>query len=142
MANLIDDMKICNKCNQKKHIDCFSRHSPKREQKRNYCKQCAVLTTKKYEQNHPDRELNYRLNKKYLISKQQYDHILNNQNGKCAICNREFSDAKNRRLCIDHNHLTSKIRGLLCFNCNTALGKVSDDINILKNMIKYLETTL
>jgi len=40
---------------------------------------------------------------------------------------------------VDHDHVTNKVRGLLCHHCNTALGKFKDDINIMKQAIKYLE---
>ena len=43
-----------------------------------------------------------------------------------------------RRLAVDHNHTTGKVRGLLCSNCNTLLGKAKDNVNILQAAIDYL----
>ena len=61
------------------------------------------------------------------------------QKGICAICG-ELPHGENRVLHIDHDHLTGKIRGLLCMSCNRALGWFRDDTVILKKAIEYLKT--
>jgi hypothetical protein len=43
-----------------------------------------------------------------------------------------------KHLCLDHDHATGKFRGILCFHCNTVLGKVKDSTETLQNMISYL----
>lgn len=55
----------------------------------------------------------------------------------CNICNNEFKSDKYKR--IDHNHITGKVRGLLCPKCNFLLGMCNDDIKILKSAISYLK---
>lgn len=72
------------------------------------------------------------------MSLEEYEYMFNSQNGKCAICNSFETHDKHGVLAVDHDHKTGKIRGLLCFKCNTALGSVDDNIEILKNMINYL----
>lgn len=62
--------------------------------------------------------------------------MLVEQNYKCAICNEDFK--KNEKICIDHNHETDKVRGLLCGKCNTGLGLFNDDKEILINAAIYL----
>ncbi len=57
---------------------------------------------------------------RYGITIQDYDTMLENQGGKCAICRRERLGK--RKLCVDHDHATGKVRGLLCTVCNSALG--------------------
>jgi len=54
----------------------------------------------------------------------------------CEICGNKSTRTY---LAVDHDHKTGKIRGMLCDHCNTALGKFKDDINIMKQAIKYLE---
>jgi phage FluMu protein Com len=62
------------------------------------------------------------------------------QNKRCKICNKEYSTvSKHGGLYIDHCHATGEVRGLLCSSCNNLLGQCKDDINILKNAIKYLQ---
>jgi hypothetical protein len=60
------------------------------------------------------------------------------QNGACAICKGE-GDGRWKKLCVDHDHKTGKVRQLLCRNCNVVLGQVGDNPNLLEEMIKYLQ---
>lgn len=85
------------------------------------------------------KELNrlYQKKTKYNISKEEYLNLFKSQNNKCAICGCEFN-TKIKGF-VDHNHLTNRIRGLLCTKCNSLLGFANDDINILKKAIVYLE---
>jgi hypothetical protein len=81
-----------------------------------------------------------RLKREYGITPEERNEMFKNQNGKCAICGRHQSEFK-KIFNLDHNHSTGKIRGLLCFRCNCMLGFATDDLNILKKAIKYLEMT-
>ena len=58
------------------------------------------------------------------------------QEGKCKIC-KTHQDNLTVPLNVDHNHITKKVRGLLCGNCNRAFGLVNENITTLENMIKY-----
>jgi hypothetical protein len=60
------------------------------------------------------------------------------QGGVCAICSAPDESLK-KRLCVDHCHTTGAVRGLLCDNCNTALGKFRDNADTLRRAITYLE---
>ena len=75
----------------------------------------------------------------YGISEDHYMWLLNAQKGVCAIC--ESPDPKNRwgKFSIDHCHTTNAIRGLLCLDCNTGLGKFKERISIFMKAISYLE---
>lgn len=55
------------------------------------------------------------------------------QDGKCAICN-----TVPKVLCVDHDHATGEIRGLLCHRCNKGLGHFYDDLRMLETAIEYL----
>lgn len=70
--------------------------------------------------------------------------MLESQNGVCAICKKPESsfDAKTggiKRLAIDHCHVTKRIRELLCFRCNTTIGRLEDSIELFTAMRTYLE---
>lgn len=56
-----------------------------------------------------------------VLSTEEYNQILNLQNGRCALCDLHTS-ALNHRLCVDHDHSTGKIRGLICKSCNAMLA--------------------
>ena len=62
---------------------------------------------------------NNRLKRLYGIELADYNQMLEKQDGKCAICR---SDKKTRSLAVDHNHITGKVRALLCGGCNGQLG--------------------
>jgi hypothetical protein len=59
------------------------------------------------------------------------------QGGKCLICKRHQSEVK-KAFCVDHDHRTGKFAGILCSTCNTAIGMLQDDAEILNNAIKYV----
>ena len=69
----------------------------------------------------PDKQF-YSIAIRYNISKLQYEDFIKKQNNRCAICNRTPGDKGCSLLCVDHDHNTSKVRGLLCMNCNSILG--------------------
>lgn len=138
MANQLEIFKVCRICKESKPIELFSIHTGNKKPKR-YCKQCAVLITKNYVLKSPLSQVKYNLKKKYDLSLEEYFSLLEGQKNRCAICENSFSDSLKRRLNVDHCHETGKVRGLLCFNCNTALGKFNDDINLLINALNYLQ---
>lgn len=72
----------------------------------------------------------------YGISIDEYDNMVKQQGGVCALCGR--ADPYGRNLAVDHDHDTGKIRGLLCTHCNFALGLVRDDVSVLQKMVEYL----
>jgi hypothetical protein len=79
----------------------------------------------------------YNLKRNHDMTKKDYENMLVIQNNVCAICGKP--NKQKRRLCVDHDHKTGKVRGLLCVDCNVCLGNANDDIEILKNMIDYLK---
>jgi nitrate/TMAO reductase-like tetraheme cytochrome c subunit len=83
------------------------------------------------------RSRNHSLKKLYGITQSEYELLFESQNGECAICHVHQNDLK-VRLAVDHCHETNRIRGLLCRSCNTAIGHLRDDVNILQSAIKYL----
>jgi hypothetical protein len=152
--------KICSGCKLDKSLDNFYPRKRYKYKVDSICKTCISIknkgkkmTEKQLEKN-KQKTNNYRKNypEKYKwsikqsiykklglnISKEEYDTMLQNQNGKCVICNNPPLGFK-KSLCLDHCHSSLKIRGLLCDNCNAGLGKFKDDVQILKNAILYLE---
>ena len=87
--------------------------------------------------NHPSYMKKNHVLWRYGISREQYNEMFSMQKGKCSICSRHQEDFK-RAFFVDHDHITGKVRGLICVNCNTVLGHAKDSIDILKNAIKYL----
>ena len=74
---------------------------------------------------------------RYGISIEEYEKILEEQNGVCAIC--ESKCTVKNCLAVDHCHKTKKVRGLLCQACNTTLGKMKESPELLRKAAIYLE---
>lgn len=65
--------------------------------------------------------------------------LLNSQKNKCAICKNPFDESERAKMAlVDHDHSTGRIRGLLCRDCNVALGTFKDNIGYLSRAIQYL----
>ncbi len=84
------------------------------------------------------RTKNNHLQSRYGISVEDFEKMLVEQQNKCYICYIDVQETIKKRLCIDHDHDSGKIRKLLCTKCNTALGLVAENIQILENMITYI----
>lgn len=78
-------------------------------------------------------EGHYRI-REHGLTPTEYDAMLDRQGGVCAICRRPMD-----RICIDHDHRTGRVRGLLCHNCNVALGHFRDSPGLLYASIAYLQ---
>ena len=76
-----------------------------------------------------------RIKRLYGITLEQFETLLKNQGGGCAICGKE---KKKYRLAIDHDHKTGRVRGILCSPCNRALGILGDSIDGLQKATQYL----
>lgn len=74
--------------------------------------------------------------KKYGLSQADFEAILKSQGGGCAVCAMQAVNGK--RLCVDHNHVTGKVRGIVCNNCNAALAHSGDNPERLLALANYL----
>jgi recombination endonuclease VII len=90
----------------------------------------------------------YRLKANFKLSPEQYSEMLSAQGGLCAICRQAeyvkvsnpYMETKVRNLCVDHNHTTGKVRGLLCTLCNGTIGFSRENISHLEACIEYLKS--
>lgn len=82
-----------------------------------------------------------RLPRKYGITVEVYDAMLEAQGGVCAICRRPETMVMKgtvAALAVDHDPVTGEVRGLLCFDCNTGIGKLGHDPELLLGAVEYL----
>ena len=127
IPNFHTNMKTCSRCRETKELDSFSKRSGRPSGVHSKCKDCEREVRRQYYKPHEF------MRRKFSLTEDQYDDLMKNE--KCQICNVELI-----KKCIDHCHTTNKIRGVLCNNCNTALGLVGDNIATIESMIKYLNT--
>lgn len=88
-----------------------------------------------------ERSRAWRLSSAFGLTIEDYEAILAHQGGVCAICGRKQADlSTSRRLHVDHSHKSGLVRGLVCWFCNTAIGKFRDDPDLLEKASKYLRS--
>jgi hypothetical protein len=156
--------KQCSHCKETKPHDAFNNDCSQRDGKCSWCRDCCskaynknkvarVKTARSWYLNNKERvcerarqrhKANYpsekdsRLDKRFGSGASQHrQNKFNEQGGECAICGKREVDCS-KALALDHNHITGKWRGLLCDLCNTAIGKLHDDVNVLQKAIDYL----
>lgn len=99
------------------------------------CKLCKFKKRKERDARFPDRIRKMDLKAKYGLTLDEYNTMHANQRGMCAICRTE-----KETLVVDHNHVTGKVRRLLCGRCNTMLGYAREDVGVLLSATAYLLT--
>jgi hypothetical protein len=114
------------------------------------CRECARASSATARANNPEKYRTYarefarnnprgkalRRQRRYGLSAEGFAALLENQGGVCAICG--APNAASKELCVDHDHLTGRIRGLLCNACNVAVGLFRDDPRLLERARGYL----
>jgi hypothetical protein len=145
--------KWCPSCNKTLFVDLFNK-SNRRDGFQTYCRKCHSQMQKEKYQKDPmakvkrqiragrrkDRDplvqRKSELKRLYGITLEDYVNLFSIQNGVCAIC-LEICKTK-KSLSVDHDHVTGKIRGLLCNRCNRAIGMLQDNTDILDRAKKYI----
>jgi len=130
-------LSYCPKCDETKPLSEFTKDKYTAFGIAIYCKTCHRKKGKNRYITHKNEHRNNQLKTDFNITLDEYNEILLKQNNKCAICGK--SKNGNKVMCVDHDHNTGKIRGLLCSRCNLGIGSFTDDIDLLKKAIKYLE---
>src|SRR6187549_494841 len=143
--------RVCSKCSVPCDVGDFPRNRSRSAGASSWCVDCtstynAIYRKQKpekfrkywadYVARHPGRatQKNYfnKLSRVYGLSEATYTEMLQAQNRLCATCGKDLP------LCVDHDHVTGKVRGLLCDPCNTTLGKIHESVETLQAMIGYL----
>lgn len=137
-------MKTCTGCGVEKSLDLFHRERGRPDGFKSRCIQCykeardARLLDPAYREKLRLYGAAFRRNdrdRKYGVVPGTVDRLMSEQSGLCAVCG---TKPEGRDLNVDHDHVTGRIRGLLCLNCNLALGHVSDSIERLLSLASYL----
>lgn len=87
----------------------------------------------------PEKHQQRHRKKNYGITEIDYLQLLANQTGQCAICQIDLKMLESKKVHIDHDHETGKVRGILCNHCNVMIGMAKEDLSILEKAIKYLD---
>jgi hypothetical protein len=141
-------VRTCTDCKTEKPPWGFFRDRSKKHGRMARCKTCSTARVRAYVKRtdydktrywaNRDSERQRHLVKKYGITFDDYDRMLKEQNGKCAICQRP--EPVNRMFDVDHDHKTGDVRGLLCTSCNRVLGHAGDSPERLRVAADYLSS--
>lgn len=130
--------KKCSTCKEVKYLQDFSKNKSRPDGRHPQCKDCRS----KYKPSEESRKKNTERLRKWNrlkltgFTQEDFDNKLKEQGNKCAICGTDDPGKTNWHA--DHNHKTGKKRGVLCHKCNTGLGLLKDDVDVLCAAIEYL----
>ena len=130
-------MKQCPCCNKFKYVEDFNKCAKRKDGLQYKCRQCE-----KEERQHPRRKRKQKIaqiKRDYKLGTSEYLKLYKSQKGLCAICG-DKDRAKGKYLAIDHDHKSGIVRGLLCSNCNCALGLMGENVQTLTCAINYLKS--
>ena len=123
-----------------KHKANFDNWRVGNKEKRNeYARKWHAKTRAENPAKYREKTRRHILKRKYGITPEDYDRMLAEQGGHCALCSKTESDEKHGRLNIDHCHTTGKVRGLLCTPHNRALGTLGDNEEGIARALKYIQ---
>lgn len=131
--------KQCRSCQITKDAEMFPPNPKLKDGLGSYCRACRDQKAKA-SPNYMKNIRKAQLKRLYDVSPEQYDEMFAKQNGVCAICGLPET-GKREYLCVDHDHASGRVRGLLCHDCNIGLGKFKDDATRLNKAIWYLGLT-
>ena len=142
--------KKCSVCRQAQPLEHFHNRKTSKDGKGYRCKPCDHKARKKWAEKNPERQKrsvrNKNIKNKYGLTEEQYNDLLIRQGLGCAICGvttncSGWNSQRTGYLAVDHCHETGKVRGLLCNQCNRAIGMLNDDPKLIKKAADYLEQT-
>lgn len=139
---------LCKACYR---ADFYSKNKPlERDRAKSYrqkyyrenkeaCLELSKLWYQGNKEHHKKKCREFSLKRNFGLTSEGYEELLKKQENKCAICDRLRSNLT-VDLCVDHDHVTGKIRGLLCSRCNRALGALGDSKEGIQKVLEYLES--
>lgn len=135
--------KKCPKCNETKLPEEFHKDLRNKTGLTSWCNVCRREKNKEWIKSNPEKakrsRRNTALKRLYGITLKQYEQMLTEQNGMCAICKTTDPGGVGKKFVVDHCHNTDKVRSLLCGKCNCAIGLLNEDPLLFDAAKQYLE---
>ena len=151
-ASRVTETKVCKRCGDRLPLTDFYPHKAMKSGRLNICKTCKIAETdawrranrERFNEKRREREI-----RKYGITVAEYDAMLEAQGGVCVGCGATGHEhhhergnfTSSRPLTVDHCHKSKAVRGLLCHDCNRAIGVLGDDPERLDRLAQYLRTS-
>lgn len=141
MCKGLPDKAICSICKEEKPTDNFYQYKTERLGLTTFRSQCKKCCSEKFKQKYESKDAitkkNGALKNAFGITLVEYDRMYQIQSGRCRICNRHSTETK-KWLSVDHCHTTGRVRGLLCAQCNSGIGFLQDNPELLRKAASYL----
>jgi hypothetical protein len=136
-------VKKCCYCKEIKVENEFYKEKQNSDGLATACKVCSTKRRKIWREKNPEKVaasiFKIYLKANYGLSVKEYEEKFKEQDGRCAICGSyDTGNKRHKRFGVDHDHISGKLRGLLCDRCNVGLGRFLDSKQILQNAIDYL----
>ena len=136
-TEVLGKIVYCRGCWQHKDLSMFHKNRTKATGHSHRCMDCCKIDREK-------RGASYRrarhLMRNYGLTVEQYTEMQVAQGSRCKICGKRGEDFDKIGICVDHDHKTGKVRGLLCNPCNQLLGNAQDSLDILTKAMNYLRS--
>lgn len=137
-------MKTCPRCQTAKEPSEFYKNRKRPDGLQDWCKTClnaanskvgddGLTSLQRWNKKNPERQPSYMRKWKYGLTTEQFNAMLAEQGGACAICR----DSE-KKWCVDHDHATGKVRAILCYCCNIAIGNLGDSARLASAAAEYL----
>jgi hypothetical protein len=124
---MTERIKPCSKCRAELPYSRFAKSPLGRGGLRAECRVCQAAMNR-----------DYNLRSRFGVTSKDYDALLAAQGGKCALCESRRPGGRWERFAVDHCHQTGRVRGLLCYGCNVALGRLGDTPERLLRAYQYV----
>jgi hypothetical protein len=140
----VDGIKLCTVCDERKPVELFRQVGVKRDGSPSYswCLDCNKAKqreyTRIYRETKREQRHEYWRRRNYGLTPEQQKQLWEQANGRCQICGADPTE-RDPKLCVDHDHVTGRVRGLLCRNCNTAVGLLNDEPSLVERALHYLQ---
>lgn len=144
--------KECVTCREMLPLEAFNKASSAKDGRQGHCRVCARAANgswydenrakaredaKRWNRENPERAKDHHYKVRYGITFADFQEMHAAQGGVCAIC--EKPQPRGRRLYVDHDHYTGKVRALLCYRCNSGIGNFLENPALLHAAAKYLD---
>lgn len=143
----MEDTKTCKVCHEAKALDAFHLHPSTRDGRQPDCKQCHNdLSLARYHGLSPEaksRRIAMIKARKYGMTLAEMQTYVADHDENCDVCGKPDTTHRRatwtRQLTFDHDHISGRLRGMLCSPCNLAIGQAGDDADLLRKLADYIE---
>lgn len=154
---VIDGKLRCGRCHEWKPIALFYGDESTTTKKHSWCRSCATIAARIYRNKnreavrarekqrvpvYRERRRQLEVKRKYGLTAEEFRDLVARHDGRCAGCGVSFDLlpwGKGKGWCVDHDHKTGHVRGVLCHGCNKTIGLLHDDSNRLRALANYLD---